>query len=87
MKVNRHRHIRVRFQGPDGETYSKTFTNMTARVFQHELDHLDGVTLLNGPSRLKRDMAIKKASKLGYRYDPITIRKSVEEAMMAEVAA
>src|SRR4051812_48360605 len=41
IKVKRPRDIKVRFQGPDGEVYTKTFTGMTARVFQHELDHLD----------------------------------------------
>jgi peptide deformylase len=57
IKVKRPKSIRVRFQGPDGETYTKTFTGMTARVFQHELDHLDGIAFQSRASRVHRDQA------------------------------
>jgi peptide deformylase len=60
VKVKRPRDIKVRFQGPDGETYTQTFTGMSARVFQHELDHLDGVTMLQRANAFHRESALKK---------------------------
>lgn len=43
VKVKRAKHIRVRFQDPYGNVITKKFTGMAARIFQHELDHLDGI--------------------------------------------
>jgi peptide deformylase len=60
VKVKRPRDVKVRFQGPDGEIYTKTFTGMTARAFQHELDHLDGVTMLDRANRFHRESALNK---------------------------
>lgn len=60
VKVKRPQHIRCRFQTPMGETLTKQFTGMTARVFQHELDHLDGVIFYNKANRLHREQALKK---------------------------
>lgn len=58
-KVKRPENIRARFQTPSGETLTMDFSGMTARVFQHELDHLDGRLFINRMSRLKRDKAMK----------------------------
>ena len=60
VKVKRPQHIRVRFQTPNGETLTKQFTGMTARIFQHEIDHLDGILYFNKASRYHREVAIKK---------------------------
>ena len=55
--------VRVRFQTPDGQTHTHTFTGMTARVFQHEFDHMEGETFLDRLSPLKKDSAMRKYSK------------------------
>jgi peptide deformylase len=68
VKVKRPKVIKVRFQGPDGETYTKTFTGMTSRIFQHELDHLDGITMLNRANSFHRDSALKKWKKFKRMY-------------------
>lgn len=60
VKVVRPQHIRVRFSTPNGDTLTKQFTGMTARIFQHELDHLDGVLFYNRANRFHRDKALKK---------------------------
>lgn len=60
VKVKRPKSIKVRFNGPDGEVYTKTFTGMTARIFQHELDHLDGIRMIDRANRFHRDQAMKK---------------------------
>jgi peptide deformylase len=60
VKIKRPQHIRCRFQTPNGDTLTKQFTGMTARVFQHELDHLNGKIFYNQANRVHRDQALKK---------------------------
>ena len=66
VSKKRSQHCRVRFEGPDGQTYTKQFTGMTSRVVQHEVDHLNGKAFWCGISRIKFDIAIRKAYKRGY---------------------
>jgi peptide deformylase len=60
VKVKRPRHVRVRFQTPNGDTRTETFIGMTARIFQHEYDHLEGKLYFNRASRYHREIALKK---------------------------
>lgn len=67
-KIERPRHVRVRFQTPNGDTLTKKFTGMTARIFQHEMTHLEGKVFTEGMSKLKLEILIKKAKKKGFNY-------------------
>lgn len=40
----------VTWQDTDGETYSATFTGITARCVQHEIDHLEGILMTDHPT-------------------------------------
>lgn len=60
VKIKRPQHVRVRFQTPNGDTLTKQFTGISARIFQHELDHLDGVIFYNRANRVHRDKALNK---------------------------
>ena len=44
IKIKRPREIRVRFTMPNGLKRTEKFSGITARCFQHELDHLNGVS-------------------------------------------
>lgn len=55
--------IRVRYQTVEGEAREEEFTGLMATVLQHEIDHTNGVLFVDHLSRLKRDMAIKRARK------------------------
>lgn len=66
VKKERSSEIRVRYTDYFGHVVTKVFTGLTARIFQHEYDHIQGITILNGLSKLKFDMAIKKAKKGGF---------------------
>lgn len=66
IKKKRYPNCRIRFQGPNGETITKKFTGLTSRVIQHEMEHLKGEAFWNGISRLKLDIALKKAYKKGF---------------------
>lgn len=56
VKVNRPRRIKVRYTDPNGNTLTRMFEGMTARVFQHEMDHLDGISHISraNPLHLKQ---------------------------------
>jgi peptide deformylase len=41
--VPRYRSIEVTYFTPDGEFVQRKLTDFVARIFQHELDHLDGI--------------------------------------------
>jgi peptide deformylase len=45
--VQRHRHIRYRGLGRQGEIIEREVTNFHAKVFQHEYDHLDGILFID----------------------------------------
>jgi peptide deformylase len=68
LEINRAKHIRVNFQDYNGDRSIHTFTGMTARVVQHEMEHLDGELFFQGKSRLKIERAIKEAKKRGTDY-------------------
>jgi peptide deformylase len=63
VKIKRSQHIKVRFRTPNGETLTKTFTGMTARIFQHELDHLNGIEFFSRANKYHREQAFKKWKK------------------------
>jgi len=60
VKIKRPQHVKVRFQLPNGDTRTETFTGMTARIFQHEMEHIEGLTFYNSASRIHRDRALEK---------------------------
>jgi peptide deformylase len=45
--VPRYKTIDVSYTGRDGKQYHQTLTDLVARIFQHELDHLDGKVFLD----------------------------------------
>ena len=63
IKVSRPKEVVVKYSTPFGEERQDTFSDFAAVVVQHEMDHLDGITLLGKASRLKRNMYLKKISK------------------------
>ncbi len=63
IKVERPKQIEVQYETTQGETKTATLDGMESKCFQHELDHLDGITFNSRVSKLKWDMAKKKAGK------------------------
>jgi len=59
VKLKRSNTVRLRFTTPSGGTDTKTFDGLTARVVQHEMDHLDGVLFFNRANRYHREKALK----------------------------
>ena len=46
-KVNRYNKIRVRYLGIDGRVHRLTADGFLARVFQHEIDHTNGIVFVD----------------------------------------
>lgn len=67
VKIKRPKSIKVRFTTPDGETATKTFTGITARVFLHEMDHLDGIAHTSRANPYHLEQARKLVKKLKSR--------------------
>jgi len=64
IKIRRPRFIRVRFQDPYGNVCTKKFDGMASRVFQHELDHLDGIEYFTRANTIHRDRFQRKWKKV-----------------------
>lgn len=44
LKIKRPAKIRAKFQDYNGDIVTRVFDGMTARIYLHELDHLNGIT-------------------------------------------
>jgi peptide deformylase len=64
LKVKRSRFIKARFALANGEIITRNFSDMTARIFQHEMDHIDGKTFIGVQEGVKRHFAQKKWEKI-----------------------
>ena len=59
VDVERPIHVRVRAQDEYGDAVLIEATGLEARVIQHEMDHLDGVLILERTSRDQRKQAMR----------------------------
>ena len=64
INISRHVDIDVRFQDLEGQEVTRYFEGKLARVIQHEMDHLQGRTIVSYLSKLKRDQITAKMQKL-----------------------
>lgn len=53
-KVKRYQTATIRAAGLDGEIFEETGTELTARLFQHEYDHLEGRLLVDRMGKLAK---------------------------------
>jgi len=56
--------IEFEYMDINGEQKNGKFVGLTARIFQHEYDHMDGKNFTMYASKLKMDMARKKQQKM-----------------------
>ena len=59
VDVDRRVHVRVRGQDEHGEPRLIEASGLEARVLQHEMDHLDGVLILDRTNKDQRKEAIR----------------------------
>ena len=61
LKVERPRKVEVQYELSNGQIHMAELDGMESKCFQHEVDHLDGITFDKRVSKLKWQMAKKKA--------------------------
>lgn len=63
LTISRPKTVTVRYQDETQTWHTKTFNNIDAKCFLHELDHLNGITFKDYVSPLKFGRAIEKGRK------------------------
>ena len=63
VKVERPKVIEIEYETTQGTKQTTKLNQMESKCFQHELDHLEGITFNTRVSKLRWDMAIKKSEK------------------------
>ncbi|WP_353204747.1 peptide deformylase [Sphingomonas sp.] len=63
-EVERPAACRARWLDEQGATHEGDFDGLLATALQHEIDHLNGVLFIDHISKLKRDMLLKKLTKM-----------------------
>jgi peptide deformylase len=64
LKIKRPSAIRIRYTLPNGTTETYKYVGMTARIMQHETDHLNGVVFTEHVGPVALSLAKAKARKL-----------------------
>ena len=62
--VDRPEEITMTYQDEQFQTHTETFDGMTARVIQHEYDHIDGILFTEYLSPLKKRMLKRRLEKI-----------------------
>lgn len=60
LLVKRHQSITLQWQDANGILFHEVFEGFPAIVMQHELDHLEGVTLLDRSSGMRKRLYLSK---------------------------
>ena len=60
LKVERPKTVEVQYETTQGQTKNATLDGMESKCFQHECDHLEGITFNQRVSKLRWQMANKK---------------------------
>lgn len=63
LKISRSETIEVEYQDFKGETHQATFSGLSSHIFQHELDHLNGICYTDRAKPMALKMGLKKRGK------------------------
>ena len=74
VKVKRSKKIKVRYTQPNLEVITRTFDGLTARIFQHELDHLNGIAHIDRANSYHLEQAKKNLNKLPKTQKALSIK-------------
>ncbi|MDG7057571.1 MAG: peptide deformylase [Wolbachia endosymbiont of Penenirmus auritus] len=68
-EIKRPKYLTAKYRDLNNEERTLKASGWLARCIQHELDHLNGILYIRHLSKLKYDMAIKKAQKIKRHYE------------------
>ena len=63
LKVKRPDWVKVHFEDETGHLHERKYSGLEARVFQHEMDHMEGTDFTKKVSKLQLDMSKKRRAK------------------------
>ena len=73
IEIQRPKMCEIEYVDIDGKINTKQFDGLLSICVQHEINHLDGKLIIDHLSKLKRDMIIKKISKIQNNPDRIIV--------------
>jgi len=85
VEVKRSKEIRVKAQATDGSPLEFRLKNFPARIIQHEIDHLNGVLLLDYLPPFEKILAIWKLRKRGRRPGSEVVKEKQREALTSQL--
>lgn len=68
-EIKRPKYLTVKYKNLNNEEQTLKASGWLARCIQHELDHLNGILYIRHLSKLKYDLAMKKAQKVKRHYE------------------
>jgi len=68
LNITRPRKVVVKYEDENGDLKEGHLDGMISRIYQHEYDHMLGRTFTEYASKMKLDMAYKKAAKMMNKY-------------------
>lgn len=63
LKIKRSRKVTIKGLNPEGKEVVIEASELLARIFQHEIDHLDGILIFDRVSSLKKEIIKKRLKK------------------------
>ena len=75
LNITRPKTITVEYQDWNGEKHTTTFSGLTARVFLHELDHMNGIVYTTRAKPLALQSGFKKMEKTKRKYFEQVMKK------------
>jgi len=69
LNILRPRWVKVEYQDFNGETHQVQFEGLTARVFLHEYDHMEGITFKHRAKPLALKSGVEKRNKLFHKME------------------
>ena len=76
-EVFRKNYIRILYLDPDGVPHDEEYTGYTARVLQHEYDHLDGVMFTDHCSPLRKRLLKRRLMEISKGITSVTYRVKI----------
>ncbi len=76
-EVYRKNYIRIQYLDKDGVAHDEEYTGYTARVLQHEYDHLDGIMFTDHCSPLKRRLLKRRLTEISKGITSATYRVKI----------
>lgn len=77
LNITRPKTIVVEYQDWNGEKHTQSFVGLTARVFLHELDHMNGIVYTDRAKPLALQAGMKRIEKMKRKYFNTKIMKKL----------